>query len=87
MKYYEDFSDELSGFKYDEEAELNKVINKLKESGGKMSVEEYINFMHGEDGADEDLTMEVMLILCKLLDKHPDKLYIDYFGRIKLKKQ
>ena len=87
MKYYVDYSDELSGFRYDEEAELNKIVNKLKEIGGYMSVEEYIDFMHGEDGADEDLTMEVMLILCKLLEKHPDKLYIDYFGSIKLKKK
>lgn len=86
MKYYEDFNDELSWFRYDEKAELNTVVNRLKETGGKMIVEEYIDFMHGEDGTDEDLTMEVMLILCKLLEKHHDKIYIDYFGSIKLKK-
>ncbi len=84
MKYYEDFGEGLILFKYNEKKELAKLIKKLREKGCKMSVKDYVDFMH-EGSENEDITMEVMLILCRLLNKYADELYIDQYGMIRLR--
>lgn len=80
MKYYKKLGEYSMIMDYDEETELRKIAEEILRRGRCISVQEYVEFMHKD--TDDDLIMEVMLILIKLLTDYPDIIIVDYLGYI-----